>query len=523
MRKIAMLLCLALMLGMFAGCASTGAYVPTGDGLADYTQPSVQTKPTEMKAPGELETEEDVFTLAYYPEEGFNPYSCTNINNRMMFSLLYQGLFAMNHNYEAEPILCKNFTVSEDLTVYTFHLETATFSDGSALTAEDVAASLQYARDSDYYRGRFDNIGEISALDASTVRVTSYIPYENLPMLLTIPIVKRDTLEQEQPIGSGPYRLQSTASGLILQRNQNWWCKADLPITAESVTLRAFDNPTAIRDAFEFENVGFSTADPGAGSYAEYRCDYELWEEDTGVFLYLACNSASGVFSNPEVRKALTFAIDRALILEEYYNGFGMIATLPASPNSPFYHRGLANKVRFDSAQFEQAVTNAGMRGQEIILYVNKSDSVRLQVAREIARMLTDCGLVVKVESNTSGYYREGLVAGNYDLYLGQTKLPATMDLSEFFASNGALNYGGMTDAACYTLCQDALENSGNFYNLHQAVLDDGQLVPILFRSNAVYGKRGLVDEMQPARDNIFYYTLGKNIKDVKTLEHAEE
>ncbi len=523
MRKIAILLCFAVMLGMFAGCESGGAYVPTGDGLADYTQSAEQTKPTEVKAPGELESEKDVYTLAYYPKEGFNPYLCTNFNNRMLFSLLYQSLFVMNHDYEAEPILCKDFTVSEDLTVYTFHLETATFADGSALTAEDVAASLQYARESDYYRGRFDYIGEISALDASTVRVTSYVPYENLPMLLTIPIVKKDTLEAEQPIGSGPYRLQSTASGLMLQRNQTWWCKAAVPLTAESITLRSFENPADIRDAFEFENVGISTADPGAGSYAEYRCDYELWEEDTGVFLYLACNSASGVFSNPEVRKALTFAIDRAQILEKYYNGFGMIATLPASPASPFYHRGLANKVRFDSVRFEQAVTDAGFRGKEIILYVNKSDSVRLQVAREIARMLTDCGLVVKVESDTTGYYREGLLAGNYDLYLGQTKLTSTMDLSEFFAPYGALSYGGMSDSACYTLCQNALENSGNYYNLHQAIMDNGQLVPILFRSNAVYGKRGLVDEMHPARDNVFYYSLGKTIENVKTLEQAEE
>ncbi len=521
MRKIAMLLCLALMLGLFAGCESDGAYVPTGDGLADYTQPSQQTKPTEMKAPGELETQKNAFTLAYYPKEGFNPYLCTNINNRMLFSLLYQGLFAMNQDYEAEPILCKDFTVSEDLTVYTLYLETATFADGSALTAEDVAASLQYARDSSIYRGRFDYVGEISALDASTVRVTTYVPYENLPMLLTVPIVKKDTLENAQPVGSGPYRLQSAASGLVLQRNQTWWCKAELPLTSETITLRTFENATDVRDAFEFENVGISTADPGAASYAQYRCDYELWEEDTGGFLYLATNSSSEVFSNPEVRKALTYAIDRPKILEKYYNGFGMISTLPASPNSPFYHRGLASKVTFDSARFEEALTRAGMRGTEIILYVNKSDSVRLQVAREIAQMLTDCGLVVKVESDTSANYREGLAMGNYDLYLGQTKLSATMDLSEFFAPYGALSDGGMSDEACYALCHDALENSGNYYNLHQAIMEKGQLVPILFRSHAVYGKRGLVDEMHPGRDNIFYYSLGKSIEEVRTLEGA--
>lgn len=523
MRKIAILLCLTLTLGMLAGCASDGAYVPTGDGLADNTQTTQQTKPTEMKAPGELQLGKDEFTFAYYPEEGFNPYLCTSFNNRMFFSLLYQSLFVLNQNYEAEPILCKDFTVSEDLMVYTIRLEPAVFTDGSALTAEDVAASLQYARDSAIYRGRFEYIGEISAMDANTVRITSYVPYENLPMLLTVPIVKKDTLDQEQPIGSGPYLLQSAASGLMLQRNQTWWCKAELPLNVEAVPLRAFEKPADIRDAFEFDNVGISIADPGAASYADYRCDYELWEEDSGVFLYLVCNSASEVFSYPEVRRALTYAIDRAKILEKYYNGFGMIATLPASPNSPFYHRGLANKVTFDSARLEKALTKAGMRGREITLYVNKSDSVRLQAAHEIAQMLTNCGLVVTVASDTDESYRDGLAIGNYDLYLGQTKLSPTMDLSEFFSPDGALNDGGMVSDTCYALCKDALENSGNYYNLHQAILERGQLVPILFRSYAVYAKRGLVDEMSPARDNIFNYSLGKNINDVKTLESSEE
>ncbi len=521
MKKIAILLCMAFMIGLFAGCQSDDAYVPTGDGLADSTHPTQQ---VDVTAPGELSQEQQVFTLAYYPKEGFNPYLCTDFNNRMLFSLLYQSLFVMNSDYKAEPILCKSFTVTEDLRIYTIELESATFSDGTPLTANDVVASLQYARESDYFRGRFDYISEIMALDDHTIRVGSYIPYENLPMLLTVPIVKKDTLEQDRPIGSGPYRLENTAAGgLALSKNHSWWCQVDPPLSAETIELRAFDSPADIRDAFEFGDVGIATADPGAASYAEFRCDYELWEEETGIFLYLACNASSPVFSNPEVRSALPYAIDRAAILEEYYNGFGMIATLPASSNSPFYHKGLASKVSFNSARFEQALTKAGMRGKEIILYVNNSDTVRLQVARRVAQMLTDCGLVVQLKDNSTSYYRDGLITGDYDLYLGQTKLTSTMDLSEFFAPYGALSYGGLSNAPLYSLSQDALENSGNYYNLHEKVQEDGQLVPILFRTYAVYGKRGLSQTLSPARDNIFYYSLGKNIEDVMTLQREEE
>ena len=47
MKKIAIVVCLAMLLGMLAGCVSDKAYVPSGDGLADQTKPTQpeQTQP----------------------------------------------------------------------------------------------------------------------------------------------------------------------------------------------------------------------------------------------------------------------------------------------------------------------------------------------------------------------------------------------------------------------------------------------------------------------------------------------
>ena len=84
-RKIALLLIFALILPIFAGCDSETAYVPTGNGLADATDATDQ---PEVTAPGGLEHDNDFFTLAWYSEQGLNPYLCTNVNNRMLFSLL---------------------------------------------------------------------------------------------------------------------------------------------------------------------------------------------------------------------------------------------------------------------------------------------------------------------------------------------------------------------------------------------------------------------------------------------------
>ena len=128
--------------------------------------------------------------------------------------------------------------------------------------------------------------------------------------------------------------------------------------------------------------------------------------------------------------------------------------------------------------------------------------------------MLTECGLeTVTVEQETAVYLRD-IRIGKYDLYLGQTRLSTNMDLTPFFHPYGNISRNGVADSVIYDLCLDALENSGNFYNLHKAAADDGSIVPILFGSYAVYATRGLVTNLSPSRDCVFFYTLGRTDAD---------
>lgn len=518
MKKTALILALSLLLGCFSGCAGEEAYVPTGDGLADVTQPTVQATDPAVTAPGGLYAEQAGFTMAYFPDEGFNPYDCLNINNRMIFSLLYQSLFVTSSDYTVEPMLCKEYAVNQDHTTWVFTLEQATFSDGTSLTAMDVVASLKEAKDSDYYEGRFTHIKSISEHEGNTVKITTDTPMEQLPLLLDIPIVKYGQTEASQPQGTGPYVLAQNTEGLLLQRRQDWWCNAEIPLDVPSIQLMVGEDPTQIRDEFEFGDLGVSTADPGSASYADYRSDYELWDSESGIFLYIGCNIRSSVFSNSQIRAALSQAIDRSAILADCYNGFGTPAVLPASPDSPFYDRNLAQQVQYDPQILTDALKDANLTGKTVRLLVHKTDSVRLQAARQIARMLTDCGLNVELLEHNYTDYRAVLRDGTFDLYLGQTKLSPNMDLTAFFKEDAALTAGGMANASCYDLCLQALENSGNYYNLHQLVLRNAQLIPVLFRSYAVYADRGLVDDLSPARDNVFFYSLGKSLSGVKSV-----
>ena len=513
MKKIiSILLCLVMLGGSLVGCTAAGTpgeYIPVGDELAP-----------EEDAPLTEESQEEVqaFSLAYYPELSMNPLSASDFTNRVVLSLIYQGLFATNRDNEVLPILCKNYTASADLTVYEFTVDpAATFSDGVPVTPEDVVASLEESRNHKYYGRRLRFVNAISVTEDRKVRINLSQPNGNLPLLLDIPIVKASQIEAAYPLGTGPYTLTGWGRERALTRRDNWWCQSDdLLLTAPKIPLVSVESAADIRDSFEFYDVGVVCTDPGSDRYVEYRCDYELWDCENGMFVYLGINADSSVLQNSEIRRAISKGINRDFLADRCYRGFATGASLPASPNSPYYTAPLAKQYAYDPAEYQNTISD--VKGH-VKLLVNASDSLRVRVAQEISRMLNTSGFLVEVDARTEGYYLAALNQGDYDLYLGQTKLSPNMDLSAFFSENGPLTYGDMDDIGIYTLCLQALENQGNYYALHQAIMEDGYLCPVVFRSYAVYATRGLMTQLQPARDNLFCYSIGKSLTDVYVVQ----
>ena len=334
-------------------------------------------------------------------------------------------------------------------------------------------------------------------------------------------MVKKSQVDSPEPLGSGPYVLRKIGDTIGLYKDTAWWCQAKLPIEQDVIQLTPINaddssGPVQIRDQFEFFDVNLVLADPGSAFYAEYRCDYELWDCASGVFVFLGCRTDEGVFANKEVRAALTYAIDRATIVSEYYNGFAEAAVLPCPKNSPYYDNLLASQYGYESIRLSQAIINAGLKDSKVVLLANSDDTLRIRVARAIALMLEACGLKVEVKEEVRTDYYRALQYKEYAQYLGQTRLSPNMDLTEFFDETGKLSFGPMDEAAIYTQCLLALENSGNYSDLHRAILNDGRLVPVVFRNYAVYANRGVVEHLSPARDNLFYYDLGRTMAEIR-------
>ncbi len=519
MKKILCLLLAGLLLLTGCGQASDEPYIPTGDGLTwddDYTGPAV-THPEEEEL--------QVLSLAYYPEVSMNPYQCTDFTNRVLFSLIYQGLFATDRDYNVQPVLCSRYTTTDNMRTYIFYIdEDATFSDGRPVTAEDVVASLKAAGSTGYYRSRFSKVRNMEVTEDGGVRITMNTAYENLPLLLDVPIVKASEVEAELPLGTGAYRFVSYGSGAQLVRRSNWWCQSDSIITAPSISLVSAESINHIRDEFQFGSLSLVQADTGSDRYADYLCDYELWDSENGIFLYIGFNIESSIFDDADARRALTYAIDRDTITGEHYRGFARGASLPASPLSPYYNTALASRYDYDLSSFQAAVQDANLEDRTIVMLVNDSDSRRLHVAETLVEMFAAGGMTVEIitpEKDRSFTY--ALNTADYDLYLAQTILSPNMDLSHFFSSTGNLNYCGLANMNAYTLAQQALENHGNFYTLHQEVMEEGLICPILFRSYAVYATRGLLTNLTPARDNVFFCSIGKTMEDAYFPTLTEE
>ena len=514
MKKILLLLlCAAMILSIFSGCAAEDTpYVPTGDALAPEDADVNATIPDEEEEPQE-------FSLAYYTNRSMNPTIATDFTNRMLFSLIYQGLFFVDNNNQPVPILCKNYKFSTDSRTFTFFLrDDATFSDGTPVTVEDALATYTAALKSTYYSGRFVHVKQLLISDEGGLSFKLSNPISELPLLLDVPIIKASQIEAEHPLGTGPYIFENNLTGAQLRRNRAWWCAdsaQNLTVKADSIPLIPVESTTQIRDEFEFGDLGVVCTNPFSDSYADYRCDRELWDCNNGLFVFLACNVAySEVFKDDGLRAALTYAIDRETLGSDHYGEFAKVTSIACDPSSPYYSPALAQKYSYDPVRFIEALGKVKKPKDPVELLVNKDDSIRLRAARDIADMLTECGLeTVTVEQPTNKYLSDVRV-GKYDLYLGQTCLSTNMDLTPFFHPYGNMSRNGMADSDLYALCLEALENSGNFYNLHKAVAEDGSLVPILFGNYTIYATRGLVTNLTPTRDCVFFYHLGKTDSD---------
>ena len=184
-----------------------------------------------------------------------DPHVSTATGDKIVFAMLFNGLVRFRpgsmNPADIEPDLAESWTASDDGLVWTFILrDDVTFhGDYGALTAEDVAFSLQRAANPDIssVSSDYSAFESIEAIDDRTVRITLSQP---IPSVLGVlanyhggMIVSKAAVEalgesfSSQPVGTGPFEFAELNQGefLRLVANEDYFRGAP---RLQSVTYR---------------------------------------------------------------------------------------------------------------------------------------------------------------------------------------------------------------------------------------------------------------------------------------------
>lgn len=448
----------------------------------------------------------DAFALPYDPEETLDPITCPDGIQQVVGALLYEGLFQLDTSLEPQPRLCSGYTYDPTSLLYTFTLRSGvTFSDGTPLTANDVAVTLRRALGSTRYGARLANVASIGAGDGVvTVVLTS--PDTGFPALLDIPIVKAGTESSRVPIGTGAYSYTVDEQGACLTANSSWWGGSQ-PV--DRIVLSPAEDQDAILYQFTSHDVQLITADLTGTSPISASGNVSFQDADTTVFQFVGFNTRRAPFDDSAVRRALGLGIDRDTVVGAFLSGHGEPAQFPVSPVSSLYPEGADVVYSYDA--FSEAMAAAGLtsgRTRTVTLLVNAENSFKVSVAEHLAERLSAFDLKLEVQALPWEEYTAALAAGDFDLYYGEVRLTANWDLRALVGSGGTLNYGGWSDPqadqllAAYAAAED---RAAAMEQLCTYLYQQAPILPVCFKSTSVLFQDGVLEGLTPTMTDPFY------------------
>ncbi len=201
--------------------------------------------------------------------------------DQVLYSNVFEGLTKFGPSGEILPSLAESWEVSDDGTVYTFHLQDGvTFHDGSEMTADDVVFTLERARGGDSTNAQkalFAGIEKVEAVDPQTVRVTLSEPDGSFLFNMAwgdAVIVAPESIDdiKQNPVGTGPFRFEDWVQGdrIDLVRYPDYW--GDAP-ALEHATFRFISDPTAAFAAMMAEDIDAFISYPAPENLPQFEAD----------------------------------------------------------------------------------------------------------------------------------------------------------------------------------------------------------------------------------------------------------
>ncbi|MBQ2848687.1 MAG: ABC transporter substrate-binding protein [Clostridia bacterium] len=442
-------------------------------------------------------TKEGILKLAYSKADMLDPFTATMTANIQILSLVYDGLYKLDKNYEPIPVIAKSAIVSENAVNVT--LDSVVFSDGSAVTAQDIIYSFDRAKFSPTYNEKLKNFkgANMSASNMIIFTLEKSDPYA--VSCLTFPIVKNGS-SGNLPVGSGRYIPEISGETTYLVVNKN---KSGFNPAIKTIMLVPVRDSSSVESSLEIGNTGFYYNDLSNGVYS--RINAHTVEMGINNFVYLAFNSESEYFSNSMLRQAVGYAVNRKEIVATAFQGH---ARETYSPFNPDWY-ALAAKDLYLSVDIQKAlglITESGINisEKEISLLVNKENQFKLETARFIRDYLVQLGFSVNLKEYETQYYKEALELGSYDMYIGEVRFSPNMDLSSMLGS-GNIAFGiDQTGASCARYAQ-LLSGGCELMDFINTFNEDLPFIPLCYRNAAVSYTNSMQGGFNCCDGDVFY------------------
>ena len=380
-----------LSLSLITGCASGGTATTTPAAEHPADEVVVVMGPTSE------------------PEAGFDPAFGWGAGEHVHEPLIQSTLTVTNADLTIGYDLATGMSVSDDGLTWTVTIrDDVSFTDGEALTAEDVAFTYNTVKATSSVND-FTMLSSAEAADDTTVVFHMTTPYSIWPYTMAIVgIVPEHAYDSatygSNPIGSGRYTLVQWDRGeqIILAANPDYYGEAP---KMKKVTI-----------LFMEEDAAFLAVQAGQADLAYTSAVYA--DQSPAGYSLLSCESVdnrginlptegSPVTADLAVRRAINIGVDREEMIRNVLGGYGTPA-YSVCDKLPWYNP--ASEVAYDPEEAVRLLEEAGwvlgddgvrvkdgVRAELNILY-STGDSVRQALAADLSNQLAELGIACTTE-----------------------------------------------------------------------------------------------------------------------------
>ncbi len=454
-------------------------------------------------------------SVPYIESDSLNPYFSETLYNCTLTTLIYRSLYTLDTAFMPVADIAVTESISGKI-LKVFIDPDLVFSDGSALTSEDVKYSFDCAKSSVRYRSSLSGISSCYGEDEKTAVFELSRNDADVLSLLTFPIVKNGTAGTKDmyPVGNGFYQFSEDGIRLTLKANLRY--SGTLP---EIGTIRLTDvsrntNPANLVATNELD---FYYSDLSDSDVSGVNCS------STGVYLnnlvFMGINHYNVNLVLASFRQALSYAIDRQTIAESAFMGYARGAVVPFNTSWGKYSSSLSSSalsLNADGTKTQELLSQRGFgeggHPLDLTLLCNEGNAFIRNAANEIAAALKEYNVNITIRLLNSRDLKKAVEEGLYDLYIAEIKIPANMDLTEFFTYGGNAAYG--IDFS-YLTCDEAY----SAYRNGEITLDefisvfnkDMPFIPLAYRNGRFLYTRDVISELYCAEN--FFFTDMNNLK----------